>query len=460
VAREARGGSIRNIIVNVGWLLSGKAVAAVLSLLYIAIITRTLGREGYGQFALIIGTAQTITSLVSFQTWQVMVRYGMPHLHEGRSEALARLVKAGLALDAAAALTGALLAILGVSILGPRFGWSPEMRSFALLFCFVSLLAVRSTAIGVLRLHDQFNIAAAADTAMPVARLMGALAAMLLMPRVAGFVVAWIVADVIAASAFWFSASRPLRRLPWRSASLRWAVLSEENPGLLKFAGITNAGQTFTLVGKQVSVLLVGLFASPAAAGGFRLAHQLGQAMAKVGQLLAMALFPEFMKAKAASRDPAHFRGLLARTVRIGCIAGAVILALLFFAGKPLLELIAGKDFVPFYPLLLLLGTAAVLDFIGVGLQPALVATDRAGTAFRIQLFVALLILALLFLLLPMLGAQGGGIALLVSSAVGLTLMGSATYRALRRRDPEVSETDAIILEGAAADVDQPERNG
>jgi O-antigen/teichoic acid export membrane protein len=180
--------------------------------------------------------------------------------------------------------------------------------------------------------------------------------------------------------------------------------------------------------------------------------------MAKVGQLLAMALFPELMKARATSSDPDHFRSLLARTMRVACVAGLVILGVLFVAGKPLLGLIAGPEFVPVYPLLLLLGTAAVIDFIGVGLQPALVAADRAGTAFRIQLFVAILVLVLLVLLLPRLGAPGGGIALLVASVAGLLMMGAATYRALARRDPEVGEADAIIIRGDAADVDQPDR--
>jgi O-antigen/teichoic acid export membrane protein len=458
--RPPRAGSLRAVLVNMGWLLGGRGVAAVLSLLYIAVITRTLGLTGFGQFALIVGTAQTVTALVSFQTWQVIVRYGMGHLHEGRPNALARLVKACLALDVGAAIVGSLLALAAVALLGPKFGWDGDLQRDAILFSIVTLVAVRSTSIGILRLYDRFGIAALADTAMPVSRLAGALLALALLPTVEGFLTAWAAAELIAAAVFWGFAACTIRGLPWRASPLGWAAVRAENPDIVRLAGFTNASQSFHLTGKQVAVLLVGLFASPAAAGGFRLSHQLGQAMAKVGQLLARALFPELMRTRTLSADPAHFAQLLGRTVRIAAAGGAVILLILFLAGKPLLGLIAGEEFLPAYPLLLLLGTAAVIDLVGVGFEPALIAAGRAGTAFRIQLTVAVALIALLVGLLSAYDAIGGGFALLIGSLLGFVLMAGATLRAFRRGDPEVTASDAAILKGAGEDVDRPQELG
>ena len=51
---------IKRIIANTGWLLGGKGFGGILSLFYLAILTRTLGVAGFGQFALITGTAQAI----------------------------------------------------------------------------------------------------------------------------------------------------------------------------------------------------------------------------------------------------------------------------------------------------------------------------------------------------------------------------------------------------------------
>src|SRR3546814_18378092 len=61
---------------NIGWLLGGRGFNAVLSLVYLALATRTLGLEGFGYFALIVALGQTVTGLANFQTWQFVVRWG------------------------------------------------------------------------------------------------------------------------------------------------------------------------------------------------------------------------------------------------------------------------------------------------------------------------------------------------------------------------------------------------
>ncbi|HEX8215364.1 MAG TPA: lipopolysaccharide biosynthesis protein [Allosphingosinicella sp.] len=458
--KHRRGGSLRAVFSNLGWMLGGRGVAAVLGLLYLAVVTRTLGLERFGEFTLVIGTAQTITGLVGFQTWQLIVRYGMEHLHQERMSALARLVKACLALDVAAAVAGGVLAVVAVTLLGPEFGWDDNVRRYALLFCFVSLLAVRSTAVGVLRLYGRFNIAAAADTALPLARLIGALLAMALAPRVESFILAWAAADLIAAAFFWTAAIATMKGLKWRQGSFSLTRLREENPGIVGLAGITNAGQSFTLVGKQGAVLLVGYFATPAAAGAFRVAHQLGQAMAKVGQLLSLSLFPELMRARTASEGPEHFRALLLRTVGFASIAGVLVFLLLLLGGEFLLKLVSGAEFAGAYPLLLLLGSAAIIDFVAVGFGPALIAADRAWTTFRIQLFAAVILVGLLFALVSQFGPGGAAAAMLAGSLLSAVLMGLATMRALRTGDPPVEGAEAVVLAGATADVDRVDRIG
>src|SRR3546814_4688965 len=85
-ARLPRG--VRAAARNLGWLLASRGVLAVLSLVYLGVATRTLGAADFGRFALITGASQAIALLVGFQTWQIVVRYGVDHLNSGddRSE--------------------------------------------------------------------------------------------------------------------------------------------------------------------------------------------------------------------------------------------------------------------------------------------------------------------------------------------------------------------------------------
>jgi O-antigen/teichoic acid export membrane protein len=434
-----RSGSLGGALANLRWLLGSRGVNAILSLFYIAIVTRSLGAAGFGQFALVTGTGGAIVTIISFQTWQIIVRYGTEHLHAGRPDRLARLLKGALALDAAGALLGSLIAVAAVAALAPAFGWSPDMRRDTFLFCCAALLSMRSTPTGILRLHDRFAAAAFADIALPVVRLAGAGLVLAAGPSVRGFLIAWAAAELASSIAFWISAARVARGLPWRRAPLSLPALRADNPGILHFAAITNSAQTLTLATRQLPVLLVGFFASPAAAGAYRLAHQLGRAMARVSQLFARALFPELMRIRTAAGSSAGFGPMVARIVRTAAIGGGLLLLLLLLAGRPLLELVAGPEFAAAYPLLLLLGAAAVVDLIGVAFEPALIASGQAGRSFRVQLVAAATLIGLMVVLIPRVGTIGAAAAVLAGSLLGFALMAVAVRRVLRRR-PDAEE--------------------
>ena len=430
----SRTGSLAAALANTGWLLGSSGVSAVLSLVYIAILTRTLGPAGFGQFALVTGIAGAVAAIVSFQTWQIVIRYGTEHLHDGRELELRTLLKACVALDLVGGAAGVLLAWLAVAALGPSFGWSGDLQRDALLYCAAILLAVRSTPIGILRLHDRYAAAAGAESMLPIARLIGALAAAALSPDLRTFLFVWGASEVVTAIIYWVLVARSkVLRLGGGIPSA--SKVREQNPGILSFAGATNGGRTLLLASQQLPVLLVGLWASPAAAGGYRLAHQLGRAIAKLPQLFARALFPELMRVQTQA-GAEQFVPMLRRVLLFSAIGGAAIFAVLYFAGKPLLALIAGEEFLPAYPLLLLLGAAGVVEMLAVGFEPALIASNRAGLSFRLQLVVAIALVAMLILLVQMMGPIGAAVAILGASVLRFALMAAAVARSIRRHDP------------------------
>ncbi|WP_278987172.1 polysaccharide biosynthesis C-terminal domain-containing protein, partial [Sphingobium yanoikuyae] len=130
-------------------------------------------------------------------------------------------------------------------------------------------------------------------------------------------------------------------------------------------------------------------------------------------------------------------------TNRLALIAGAIIIALILTIGHPLLGLIAGKEFLPAYPLLMLLGVSACIDLVGVSYRPLLMATDRAGLSLRITFASTLLLLGMQAVLLPMNGTIGAAIANIVASIAGFLMMGLATRHALALRDTLPPKPDA-----------------
>jgi O-antigen/teichoic acid export membrane protein len=420
------------IVRNTGWLIAGKVISAVLSLAYLGMATRALGPTAFGQFVLILGTAQAIAALVSFETWQLVMRFGMDHVTAARPGALGRLIAFCMTLDVGGAILGAGIASVAVTQLAPLFGWSPKLEGQSLAFCFVLLASFRSAAIGVLRMHDRFGASAFAETMLPVFRMIGVLVVLSMGATVPRVLAAWAIAEFLTAVTHWVLA---FRTLPPKRAWFRWTgMLSvpREHPGFWRFAGVTNAGSTMALFGKQFAILLVGAEVSPAAAGGYRIAHQLGQALANVSDMLSRATFSEIMRARS-SEAVSDLRLLFRNASRIAMITAGIMIALLLLLGHIALGLLGGPHYASAFPLVLILGTAAAIDAGGVSFEPALLASGKAWISFRLRLLATVVLIVGLVVLLDKLGPIGAAVATLTASTLATLTLGLAARRAIYR---------------------------
>ena len=433
-AASSRRGDLRSLGRNFLLLLGGRGAAAIFSLAYLAILTRTLGTSTFGQFALIVGTAQAITAFVSFQSWQIVVRFGMDEEHGADDTGkVMRLVKFCLVLDVVAALAGALLALVIVIILKPVFGWDGRLAVSALLLTAATLFSLRSTAAGILRFRDRFDFAAHADAALTGARLVGSLLIWASGATLIRFLIVWGAAEFVAMAVYWTLAIRSWPRAGWRVHPMNWRRTLSEIPGLARFALATNVAQTVVLAGKQLPVLLTGAFVGPAAAGGFHVALQVGRALAKIGQLAVQALLPEMMRF-GGDGTASGFTALVMRTIRIAAIAGSIVVAAVVLFGQPALELIAGSDFVFAYPLLVIVAVAAAVDLAIVPLEPALYTQGRELAALKVRISVTLIYVLAMVGLGSLFGAIGIALATLLASLLTAFTMGLATRVALRAK--------------------------
>lgn len=434
-----RQGSLKAILLNTGWMLGGKGFGAVLSLIYLAIVTRSLGLDGFGQFSLALGAGQAAATIVTFQSWQIIVRYGMPFLHEGRRDALDRLVRYTITLDIAAAIVGVVLVAGGTLLLADHFGWSSSFAWQAIGTSAVLVLSTHWTPIGILRLHDRFAAATVADAVTPAVRCIGAIGVWLVHPSVIAYLVVWAVAEALTAIAHWIAAHR-VQPLRWPPA--RWREILAENPGIGRYSIVTNLSSSLNVGGKELAVLIIGLVITPAAAGSFRLAQQLAQGLAKLSQLLARAIFPELVRSRTAAGSEA-FDALLARTLRMSAIGGGIVFVLLLLIGKPAIALISGREFLSAYPVLLALGTAAAVDFAAVGFEPALIAMGRADLTLKLRIISTVILIGLIAALPLWIGSIGAGIAVLASSVASFALMWWALKRHRRQPEPNMGSTES-----------------
>lgn len=380
---------------NLGWLLASRGLNALLSLGYLAIITRTLGVSGFGQFALLTGTAQLIAGGLAFECWQIIIQYGTAYVANKDDERLSRLFRLAAMLDAASAVMGITMAWTILHFFSHHLGIGRTLGNTTLIFNIILLVSVRSTPLGILRLRDRFALAAIADSVTPVARLIGAVAAAVFHPKLQAFLIAWGVAELLTAAAFWWLLRQTgdFALLLRRSGPVSRAVA--DNPGLVRFAVTTNATATMTVLARQLPLLLVGSLSGTAAAGTFRLAAQLSHAMTKLSQLIARASFPDLVRI-VDSAQLATFSALLKRAALVGLIAAAIVFTLIVLFGDEALELIGGHDFGEGYSTLLWLAAAGCIDLVTAGFEALMTAARRVllSLGFRLIATIGLVIVA------------------------------------------------------------------
>lgn len=405
---------MKQVFANMGWLLGGRGFNAVLSLVYLAIAARTLGTEGFGHFALIIALGQAITGFSSFQTWQFIVRWGANPDEPGVDLQRAREATGfAVALDGVSVVVGTLASAVLVLTAPLWLDVPAELMWLTFAYCVVSLLTIRTTPTGMLRLHSEYGRATWAEAVQPVIRAGGAVLAWWAMPDVTGFILAFALSEVGTAIALWIVAVR-VQPVPLSSISLR--AIPARHKDAWRFVLSTNMSGSLAVAGKQVMILLVGTFGGAYLAGGFRIANQLGVALIALAQTISKAILPELVQSRDGAVEIAR------RMANIAAIAGvtAVVTAILF--GRPGLALIAGEQFTGFYWAMIILSIAGAVELVGASLESLLISAGKAHVAFLVRLFPTILALVMLELAIGWKGAQGAGFAVLGSSV--LTVVG------------------------------------
>lgn len=385
---------------NIGWLMSSRAINAGFSLVYLALATRTLGLEAFGQFSILVVLAQAAAGMASFSTWQAVVRWGM---QQGMA---CSVIGFAIGLDLLSVAGGSVLAALAVWIAPSWLPLPDNLRLPAFLLCLACLLGSRSTPTGILRLHDRYGLATRAEAILPATRAAGAVVAWAVWPDIAGFIAAWALAEPACAFAYWRAA---LRLQPVRPADVNLTRLPAQRDGVWHFVLATNFSRTLAVTAKQVLLLVIGALG--------------GAALVQLAEAIGRAVYPELVRTgQSADSLVRHMTWLALGT-------GAMAASVAAIGGKWAVAMLAGPEFLFAYGAMVILAIGGAIELTGASSEALLVAQGRAGLAFQLRAGP----LAAAFLSLPMaidwLGLEG--VALCVTMASLMTMAGFLCVRSM-----------------------------
>lgn len=421
---------------NLGWLLGGQGLAGLFGLLFLAIAARSLGPGRFGLFAVSLTYGQLCANLSHFESWKGVIRFGALHLVENHAARLSRLLGFTAALDWLSALIGALAAVAGALLVGPWINWPVELQRESAVFAAVLILSSGGTPTGILRLFNRFDLLAYTEAFAPIIRLIVAVAAWFAGGGVRAFLAGWAIGAFVQLLATWFAALSVHRgKLSIGPRDFRSAQI--ENQGLWHFMWQTSLSSSLRYVSMQAGTLAVGSVAGPTTAGGFRMADRIAAATTKPTEQLARVLYPELAQL-VATDDRELLRRLFMRSALVSSVFAVAVIGICVGAGRLLLRLIAGPQFVFAQPYLAILAIAAAIELSGFVLEPWHNAHGGAAIVLRARLGGAAVYALLLIALMPFVGALGAAIAAVASSAVIVAVMAVAARKMLQHGEPTV----------------------
>jgi O-antigen/teichoic acid export membrane protein len=420
------GGALRGIFGNTLRLLSGKAGAGIISLVYIALAAHALGPTEYGVLVLVHTYVLTVGGIIEFPGWHAVVRYGAQALLAGDERRLARLLKFAALLELACGLVAVMVAALLAPWIGAKLGWSPRAIALSLPYSLAVLATVRATAAGYLQVTGRFGLLGAHSLVPPVVRLIGAVIAWAGGWGLVGFLWAWLAAAVLEWAVMWImafaTAPRSLRQLALR-IDLRG--VRAENPGLLRFMLGANADVTFAELAARVTPLAIGWLGGPAAAGLFAIAQRATTVIAQPAQSLGQAAYAELAKL-AARGQTGLVISTIARTSGVTMAVAIPVCVLFGLFGNTFAKLMGGDGFAAAGGLMLWLAIARTILLCGPPLSAALTALGRPSLSAAMNLAGSLGLVVMLPLVLPVWGQAGIGPSVVVQAVLTMALLVAA----------------------------------
>jgi len=417
--KSAFGSTLDRILKNLGRLLAGRAVSALLLLLATMMMARALGPAEFGTVILVHTYVLVWNGILNCKPFEAIIRYGVPALETDNHPQLHRLLRLCLRVDFWTSVIATVCAMLCAHAVGSWLDWNEQIANTAALYSIILMSFVTGTAKGVLRLFDRFDLISRQLTVAPALRCIGVGVAW------------WQDADLWIYLMIWGSAlvleNLYMIYTGWREYKARVRADGCDGPlgdwqsefsGIKSFLTVVYWQSNLDLLPKHGSTLLVGGLLSATDVGLFRIAREFAAVLAGPAVLLRQVLFPDL--SRLWHRGDVVFKQVLIRTVSFAAAVGLAVVGVSLLAAEPLLNAIAGPDYAGAGAVLSWLLLAATLDVCSSALRAGGYAAGQASRLLKINV-VATAVYALTFIgAAQWMGLSGVGVAAAVASLLSL----------------------------------------
>lgn len=415
--------SLRQRLMNIGHLLSGNFVSGGISLIAIALTARGIGPHNYGILALAITYTRAVERLVTFQSWQPLIKYGAEVSEPEHRADFKMLLKYGLVLDLAGAAAAWVIATALTLLASPLFGWDSHVMTLVAIYCAVLLFNISGTPTAILRLYGRYRAAAYGPVGNALLRVILCLIGIEMGAGLQYFVFVWMGTQILGSLTFLAFAVKALSDNGVHGvhrASLRG--VTKRFQGIWSFAWQSNLSLTLRSSAQQFDTLLVGALADPASAGFYHIAKQVGRMAQQIGVHVQSVLYPDVAKLWAA-RAIGEFKRAIVQVEIMLAGFGVLVFLFLLAASELVLRLTAGPEFAPAAPLMIVQGAAVAFMLVSFPSRSALLAMGQQRQLLNVSVITTIMFFLTAMALIPYVGAMGANIAHIVIGVIWLVAL-------------------------------------
>lgn len=424
----------KNLIKNSSWVTIANTLGTIFAFIKTVAITRILGVELFGTYALAIAFIITTQEFLRLNISMGLIRYGAIYSSEGRPDKIVSIIKFSLGLSTFSAI----ISILVLSII-TIFSYStfikvPDLTVYIIAFAFAnSLNFIDAISKASLKLFYKFKVNSIIQMIMDTVETGIVIGTLFIYgANIEAFFTAVIVARILNSLTCNFAAYRELSAALKPHLKSKINLIKDQQKDFFSYIFGNSLSSSLKVFMNQGDVLLLGNMTSTTAVGIYSAAKKLAYSVLTLTDPLASSIFPQ-LSHLIASKDHSKIKVMIRKITGIMLIPSLFVLIICFLLKSFLIQFLFGEEFLAAAKPFMILLICALQGSIFFWALPLIQSMGLIKKRFLVYLSAIIIGGVTSILLIPGMHESGAAIGLLAANLFITVRFIQAGYQGLNR---------------------------
>lgn len=397
---------------NSGWAATGQAVNAIVTFVETILLARFLSVKMFGMLIVIVSTAELIFGILDFRTGEAVIKY-LPELkHSKGNYEINSLLRLVFLIDGIISAFGFIIIIILNSFF---IHWIPFPSEYAYLLIILggglALKAMVRSVGSYLRVTGSFSLSIKLGIVSIILRFVIICVTVIIAPEISTASWAIAISNAVFFVLMLWAAILSFRHLNINPLSGAIKFDNAERKSIMKFLLSTNLAGTVRMLSTKLDVIVIATLSSTGIVALYKVAVRIAGILLLFSDPLLVAIYPEMSQLYAA-KAISKLRKMVKTLTKILAIFAVLYFIIFAIFGKWILGTLINTQYLAVQPiaLVMLLGTSFAMIFFWT--RPLLLVYEMASKLILVAIIALAIQFGCLYMLLPVLGAQGAGLAL------------------------------------------------